>query len=188
MCDGPWLGAVARKCCRSRVVLETSADRLSLSGGIAAIIGKRLKPILPTDSEERKKIPLFSGPMSYFPRTMAAVAQACRAGNEKHLPGEPLRWEREKSPDHTDCILRHLVDAHEETATSPCGAKLGIAVDPETGIPEAAFVAWRALAHAELVLEHLASITSGQGEAVESGDPCDLDFCEWVKTRRPEKR
>jgi hypothetical protein len=117
--------------------------------------------ILPTDSEERKKIPLFSGPMSYFPRTMAAVARVCYIGNEKHNPGEPLHWAREKSSDHTDCILRHLVDAHEKTAVSPCGAKLGIAVDPKTGIPEAVFAAWRAFAHAELVLEHLASITNG---------------------------
>lgn len=122
---------------------------------------------LPTDSEERKKIPIFSGPMSYFPRALAELARVCHVGNEKHNPGEPLHWAREKSSDHTDCIIRHLIDAHEETAVSPCGAKLGIAVDHETGIPEAVFVAWRAMGHAELVLEHMASISNGQAEKVD---------------------
>lgn len=112
--------------------------------------------ILPADSVERKKIPLFSGSLSYFPRAFAALAKVCYIGNEKHNPGQQLHWAREKSADHTDCILRHLLDAHEETAVSPCGAKLGIAIEPKTGIPEAVFAAWRALAHAELVLEHYA--------------------------------
>ncbi len=89
--------------------------------------------VLPTDSEERKGIPVFSGVLNYFPLAIAAVARVSKRGNDKHNPGEPLHWSRGKSMDHLDCIARHLIDA--ET------------VDPRTGEYEDAMaLAWRALA------------------------------------------
>ena len=62
-----------------------------------------------------------------------------KAGSEKHNPGEPMRWAREKSANHGDKIIRHLMDAEE--------------IDPDTGLPEAVHMAWRALALAQLVME-----------------------------------
>ena len=89
--------------------------------------------VLPTDSEERKQIPIFSGVLNYFPLAIAAVARVSRRGNDKHNPGQPLHWARGKSMDHADCIARHLIDI--ET------------IDPATGeYEDAKALAWRALA------------------------------------------
>jgi len=65
---------------------------------------------LPTDSDERKTIPIFSGFISYFPDAMAAVASHSFVNNEKHNPGEPLHWSREKSTDQLDALARHLTE------------------------------------------------------------------------------
>lgn len=89
--------------------------------------------VLPTDSEERKGIPIFSGVLNYFPLAIAAVARVSKRGNDKHNPGQPIHWARSKSMDHSDCIARHLIDV--ET------------IDPKTGEYEDAMaLAWRALA------------------------------------------
>lgn len=71
-----------------------------------------LDPVLPTSSEERKQIPIFSGVVNYFPLALAAVARVSKRGNDKHNPGQPLHWSRDKSYDHADCIARHLVDVY----------------------------------------------------------------------------
>ena len=65
---------------------------------------------LPTDSAARKKIPLCSGLLDYFPDACAAVAEVSFEGNEKHNPGQPLHHARGKSMDHADCIMRHLTN------------------------------------------------------------------------------
>jgi len=92
---------------------------------------------LPTNSKDRKQIPMFSGLLAYFPDALAAVAAHSFNGNEKHNPGEPLHWAREKSSDHKDCIVRHLAD---------------IATGADE-IEELTAVAWRALAAAQLAIE-----------------------------------
>lgn len=91
------------------------------------------------DSAIRKATPIYSGVLRYFPNALAAVARLSKAGNDKHNPGQPLHWSREKSTDHGDCIVRHQLSP--ET------------VDPETGELHAAAVAWRALAQLELLEE-----------------------------------
>ena len=65
---------------------------------------------LPTDSAERKQIPLFGGLLNYFPDALMAVARISKKGNDKHNPGQPLHWSRDKSADHLECIARHLMD------------------------------------------------------------------------------
>lgn len=65
---------------------------------------------LPTDSAERKEIPLYSGVLKYAPAALAGMAKHSKAGNDKHNPGEPLHHARGKSNDHGDCILRHITD------------------------------------------------------------------------------
>ncbi len=91
---------------------------------------------MPTDSKDRKGVPLVTGVLDYFPAALAAVARLSKFGNDKHNPGQPLHWSRDKSADHADCIGRHLVDR-------------GI-VDPETGMSHTVEVAWRALALLQL--------------------------------------
>lgn len=98
--------------------------------------------ILPTDSAARKTIPLATGCLDYFPRTLAAIAALSFKANEKHNPGEPLHWAREKSSDHRDCLLRHFLDAGPDSS----------GVDKD-GTLHAVEAAWRACAVAELALE-----------------------------------
>lgn len=85
----------------------------------------------PTDPKARKAIPLASGVLDYFPDALMAVAECSRAGNEQHNPGQPLHWDRAKSQDEADALLRHLIDRGT--------------VDTD-GIRHSAKVAWRALA------------------------------------------
>ena len=99
--------------------------------------------MLPKNSAERKGVPLAQGCLFYFPDALAAVAELSRKGNDKHNPGQPLHWSRDKSNDHLDCIARHLVDA----------GKKGDMVDAEDGVLHVVKVAWRALAQAQLALE-----------------------------------
>lgn len=96
-------------------------------------------PLLPTDATERKKIPLWSGLMQYFPDALSAVANLSYVGNEQHNPGQPLHWAREKSADQEDTMLRHLM----EKGT----------IDTD-GIRHSTKVAWRALAMLQLEIEN----------------------------------
>lgn len=96
---------------------------------------------LPTDSAERKRRPLYRGPIRYFPAALAAVAEICQIGNEKHNPGQELHHSRGKSIDHADCIVRHLIDMSENGGLD------------ENGMPQVAYIAWRALALAQEWLE-----------------------------------
>lgn len=114
---------------------------------------KGVAPILPLDSTERKEIPIFSGVLNYFPLALAAVARVSKRGNDKHNPGQPLHWSRDKSTDHEDCIARHLIDVNTFDAT--------------TGeFEDAQALAWRALAKLQLLEEqrlnkNLASASPG---------------------------
>lgn len=90
-------------------------------------------------SQERKAEPIYSGCLMYFPDALAAVARLSKAGNDKHNPGEPLHWAREKSTDQMDCAIRHSLTPHE--------------IDPDTGEPELVSSAWRILAELQLLEE-----------------------------------
>ena len=98
------------------------------------------KPLLSTDSEARKNMPVYSGVLAYFPRAIAYVAQVSKAGNDKHNPGQPLHWSKDKSNDHADCAGRHLI----EHGT----------VDPTDNMRHSGKLAWRALALLETELEN----------------------------------
>lgn len=98
--------------------------------------------MLPTDSKERKKIPIFSGVLMYAPDAIAEVARVSERGNEKHNPGEPLHHARGKSNDHMDCISRHLIDAGPD----------GLGMD-EDGHLHLGMLAWRALIMLQETLE-----------------------------------
>ena len=65
---------------------------------------------LPENALERKEIPLYSGVIEYFPDALIEVAKLSKAGNDQHNPGKPLHWDRSKSGDHLDAMMRHVVD------------------------------------------------------------------------------
>lgn len=64
---------------------------------------------LPTEPAERKKFPVASGFMDYFPDAIAAVSNLSYIGNEQHNPGQPLHWARGKSTDEADTMMRHFL-------------------------------------------------------------------------------
>lgn len=80
---------------------------------------------------DRKQYPLARGLVDYFPDALAMVARCSLVANEQHHPGTPLHWDRRKSTDEADCLLRHFVQRGT--------------LDTD-GLPHSAKVAWRALA------------------------------------------
>lgn len=86
----------------------------------------------------RKQTPVYSGFIRYFPDAVQAVARLSFIGNEQHNPGTPMFWDRSKSGDELDALMRHLIDAGT--------------VD-EDGVLHDTKVAWRAMANLQKVLE-----------------------------------
>lgn len=111
--------------------------------------------MLSTDSKERKDTPIFSGVLMYFPDAIAEVAKVSKVGNDKHNPGQPLHWSRDKSSDHLDCVGRHLIDAGPE----------GDGKDGE--LYHLAALVWRGLAKLQLVCEARTSPASEEAQLAE---------------------
>jgi len=89
-------------------------------------------------AEDRKATPVYSGVLIYFPLAMQAVAQCSRIGNDQHNPDTDIHWDREKSGDEHDALVRHLMKAGQ--------------MDTD-GVRHSTKVAWRALAALEKELE-----------------------------------
>ncbi len=82
-------------------------------------------------AQERKERPVYSGVLRYFPDALLEVARCSWVGNEQHNPGEELRWDRSKSTDEADALVRHLLDA---------------GTFDTDGVRHSAKLAWRSLA------------------------------------------
>lgn len=87
--------------------------------------------ILPDDAKERKKYPVSTGFLNYFPDAVIAVSNVSFLAGEQHHPGEPTHWDRSKSSDEDDALMRHFL----------CRGT----VDSD-GIRHSAKMAWRAMA------------------------------------------
>lgn len=102
-------------------------------------------------SAERKEVAMSRGLFAYFPDALALVARHSVRANEKHNPGQPVHWSREKSSDHEDCILRHSAS---------------VAIDANSlddGQPHMVCRAWRALAALQLWAEAQQDKPLGRG-------------------------
>lgn len=84
---------------------------------------------LPNSSQERKAIPVYSGFINYFPDAIIEVTKQSVKGNAQHLPGQALSWDKSKSADELDALMRHLIEG------------------------DWAAVAWRAMANLQRELE-----------------------------------
>lgn len=93
---------------------------------------------LPTDAAERKKHPVATGVLDYFPDAIVAISKLSWQGNEQHNPGKPLHWDRSKSADEADTMMRHFLQR---------------GTLDEDGIPHTVKMAWRALALLQKELE-----------------------------------
>ena len=94
------------------------------------------------DSKEyRKNTPLCSGCLYYFPDALELVAQNSMVGHVQHNDASaPMYWDRSKSADEPDAMVRHLVDHHKNP------------IDDD-GTLHLSKVAWRALAMLQKFLE-----------------------------------
>ena len=88
---------------------------------------------------KRKEIPVYSGVLKYFPDAIKEVARCSYRGNQQHNPNKKLHWDRSKSGDELDALLRHLLDAGSFDSD---------------GIRHSAKVAWRALANLQKEIEN----------------------------------
>jgi hypothetical protein len=95
---------------------------------------------LTSDYKARKASPICTGVLDYFPLALAEVAKLSVIANDKHNPGEPLHWSKDKSSDHADCLLRHLADR-------------GTPDEDMGNLSHSVHVAWRALALLQIELE-----------------------------------
>ena len=64
---------------------------------------------LPAGAAERKQYPVASGVLDYFPDAIVAISNLSQRGNDQHNPGQPLHWDREKSGDEPDTMIRHFL-------------------------------------------------------------------------------
>lgn len=96
---------------------------------------------LPTDDAERKNVPIYDGFIVYFPAAIVEIAKHSFESNEQHNPGTPVHWDRSKSTNQLGSLARHLVDT----------ARPNQSLDAQ--IKEARAIAWRALAHLQVLCE-----------------------------------
>lgn len=134
-----------RPALRSRGTIDYDADHLAIP---PAPIGHNNPPspiddldpslTLPDADELRGDFPMADGLLDYFPAALAEISRVSKIGNDQHNPGQSMHWARDKSTDHANKIMRHLVDR---------GKKDG------RGVRHTARLAWRALAMLQTELE-----------------------------------
>lgn len=66
---------------------------------------------LPTNSQERKNTPIYSAFLMFFPDAVAEVARASVSGCKQHHEDGSVWWDRSKSGDELDALVRHLMEA-----------------------------------------------------------------------------
>lgn len=110
---------------------------------------------LPTDSGERKLAPIQEGFLDYFPEAIFLCAMLSKHGNDKHNPGEPLHWSRDKSDDHASCLMRHQLEWD--------------AVDDDEFF-HAVKVMWRACAQLQELIEVRQNLPPSKGSKVHDWD------------------
>ena len=116
--------------------------------------------MLPTDSKARKEIPMYEGLFKFFPRALAAVAHHSFVGSKQHHAESPVYWDRSKSTDELDALLRHVLDEDWEA------------------------VAWRGLANLEKKLEAKDADEKGKSDCIaQRMRGC---FSYWQGKRKPE--
>ena len=117
---GFW-SAVANHC-------EGIWDLPALPDETSPLVNKCIHSPFTQDAETRKTYPVYTGLVKYFPDALARVANISCSGGAQHGHTE-IHWDREKSPDEPDALMRHMIDY----------AKSG-------NIDELSKVVWRSLA------------------------------------------
>lgn len=90
-------------------------------------------------AQERKTYPVGTGFLDYFPKAAMEISHVSFVGNEQHNAGQKLHWDRSKSTDESDALMRHFLQRGT--------------LDTD-GLRHSAKMAWRALALLEKELEN----------------------------------
>jgi len=90
---------------------------------------------------KRKNYPIYSGVIKYFPLALKEISAVSKAGNDQHNPDKDLFWDRTKSTDELDALMRHLIDHARGEIYD---------IDDQRHLAK---VAWRALAMLQKELE-----------------------------------
>lgn len=115
-------------------------DRVVLGGNVTVRTRKdKYEDIKTSSADVRKGQPVFTGVLKYFPNALKEVASCSLAGNKQHHPDKELHWDKSKSTDNEDALVRHLIDH----SINP--------MDTD-GVLHLSKVAWRALAALEIYL------------------------------------
>lgn len=104
-----------------------------------------------SESESRKGQPVYTGVVKYFPDALKYVSKVSKKGNDQHHSDKPLHWDKNKSTDNEDALVRHLIDHSQDP------------VDDD-GLLHLGKVAWRALAALQIHLENDKRNTKGEVE------------------------
>jgi hypothetical protein len=99
---------------------------------------RMIDPVLPDDAATRNELLLADAMLDYFPLALAEVSLISATGSKQHHPDTGVWWDRTKSTDHANKLLRHLIDRGTFDAD---------------GTRHSAKVAWRALAMLQQELE-----------------------------------
>ena len=94
-----------------------------------------------TKAQKRKQMPVYSGVLKYFPDALKEVSKASQAGNNQHHPDKPLHWDKTKSFDNEDALVRHLIDHSKDPMD-------------DDGVLHLTKVCWRSLAALQIYLEN----------------------------------
>jgi hypothetical protein len=87
----------------NKSITEIEAD-------VAEWVKKPYVSVLPEEAERRKAIPVYTGFIQYFPRAIVAVTECSVKGRNQHHPDGPLYWDRNKSADDKDALMRHVLE------------------------------------------------------------------------------
>lgn len=90
---------------------------------------------------DRKQMPVYTGVLKYFPDALKYVSMVSKVGNDQHHSEAPLHWDKNKSTDNEDALVRHLIDHTHNPMDDDNILHLGK-------------VAWRALAALQIYLEN----------------------------------
>ena len=107
---------------------------------------------LPVESEERKTYPIYSGLIAYFGDALALVANLSYRGNQQHHADKPLHWDKSKSTDSRDALVRHVIDMEKANRDG----------DYEKELEEAKRVAWRGLENLQRLIEGSCQYTNNK--------------------------
>lgn len=85
---------------------------------------------LPKEDQERKQIRIYDGFIKYFPDAIVEVTKISCKGSNQHHADKPIHWDRNKSKEELNSLMRHLLEAMQTD-----------------DVEDWARVAWRAMAN-----------------------------------------